>query len=86
MIAKEEAARREPKAATNCTTDTPYYSHQRPASRPFAKNLTVVATGSLLLYLLGRSLPLAERALCWQIVDRWVRQMIEAKHTGGAAV
>jgi hypothetical protein len=44
------------------------------------ENLTQQATGALLIHALGDHLPKPEKALAWQLIDRWTRELIELRH------
>lgn len=41
---------------------------------------TGLALGSLLVYVIGRTLPARERCTAWALVERWAAELIEAKH------
>jgi len=61
------------------------YRPPRLMSRPVAQNLTAVALGALLVYLLGRNLPPVEQRFGWDLARRWLGELVEAQHARGAA-
>ena len=51
------------------------------AQTPSTKNFHPAyrRVGALLVYLLARDLPLAERQMGWSLVERWLREVAESK-------
>ena len=81
---QKEAAARPGTAAANYEY-TPEYSRELQKSSPSREILTRDALGGLLFYILIRPLPEAESRLAWRLLDRWTRQLVDARHVEGAA-
>lgn len=90
MRAQTEARNLRRQRAGRNTDYLQAYRRSRRVSTPPPKKVrdadpTGPALGALVLYLLGRTLPRAERRIGWELVDRWLRQLVSAKHFRGAA-
>jgi len=87
MIATKKAAGRA--ATTATTTRTPKYPLRNDLSRssPHFSSLdpTAPALGYLILYLVGRNLPGRECRTGWALAERWLRELVAARHWRGAA-
>jgi hypothetical protein len=80
-----EKARCGRQRATTSINQAAVYPRHRPASKAFFRRphaATVAATGALALYLIARVLPQQERAFGWALVEKWLTELVEARHGG----
>lgn len=49
--------------------------------RTIREDATGIALGSLLVYLVSRPLPRVERGVGWALAQRWLAELIDARHS-----
>jgi|GEM_PF-1830586 len=67
------------RAATTATT-TRSKSYRIPSCLSTRKADAGPALGALLVYLLGRDLPVQERRTGWALAEKWADELVDAKH------
>ncbi len=79
ICTKKAGAARLP--ATTKSNHCEAYRQPRPASRPLfrfraQRDDSIAALGGLLIYLLSRPLPSAERCFGWALAERWLSEAV----------